>query len=171
MTDRVKTTQDIAQTAFVALLRTQLGLNESQSPELSDPQEVPPLPPGGDYFLTIASTDSDFNEGEQSPEYCNENVPVTVTIYTRVKLDKSGSDVQLLHEARRGLLPIKRLVLKALVGQDLQDPDGNTFLAKLLWCSHAGRVEVITNDKSGQTLGRLTLTFQLSFDWDLTAGV
>src|SRR6185437_6609409 len=106
-------------------------------------------------------------EGSQSPEQLYEVMFVTVTVYSRLKTDRAGTEEHLLRDSRRGLLQIKKRVLRALVGKDLEDEEGNHFLREFVCVRRAGRPEY--DNKKG--IGWLQLTFLLGFDWDLTTDV
>ena len=73
--------------------------------------------PGGDFFVTVSPGGGQFEQGEQSPPNVTEYTDVVVTAYTRIRTDSTGHDQQLLQDLKRGLLTLKRMLLKALVGQ------------------------------------------------------
>lgn len=155
--------------AILQELRLSLGLNESTCFEVADPEEMPPLPPGGDYFLTVAWEDSDYNPDEQtastvSPGHILEFSRVAVTINTRPKLDRAGHDQKLLVEEKRGLLAIKPRVIGALAGKDLTDDEGNSLLRDILFVEHAGRAQVYVRQADSSVVGRLSITFGVHFD-------
>ena len=149
--------------AVMAQLRTSLGLVSNQVFEVIDPLSPPSIPPGGDFFVTVAVAHGTFAESEQVPGNITEDGMITVTGYTRIKLD-SGSDTKLLHDSTRGLLGIKKKMLKALVGVDLQTDAGETFLRELV----LAKVSSQPNYDPDKGIGWLSMEFGVSWDWDIT---
>lgn len=175
MSTRVDVTQATILESVLAELRTSLTLNESQCFEVADPAEIPPLPPGGDYFLTVAWGASDYSEDEQVPAsligatvnslgHVLEFSTLEVTIHTRTKLDRAGHDRYLLLEEKRGLLRLKPKVIGALVGKDLTDLEGNTFLRDEIAIRRSRPPEVWVQRSNSTVVGRLSLTFSCHFD-------
>jgi hypothetical protein len=154
--------------AILLRLQTQLVLNARQCYLVADPNYVPSLPVGGDYFVTVAGGEGNFIEGEQIPSNCTEETVVTVSAYTRIKTDSTGHDGYLLLDDVRGLKAIKKKILAALVGQDAEDSNGANFLRQLIYAKTATSGEVVTAGKTEALCGRIQITFGLMFDWDLT---
>lgn len=162
---RVDVTQAAVLTAVVARLRTALSLNERQCFEVLNPIDPPSkLPPSGDYFLSVAPGAGEFETGEQIAGNCTELWEIIVTGYTRMKLDDANRDTHVLHDADRGLFRIKRDILKALVGQDLQDAEGETFLRQWTYVRSAA-VPQVSRESS---IAWWSIRFGISWDWDLT---
>ena len=163
--------------AIVTRLQEVLVLNDRQCYPVARAQDVPGMPPGGDYWLTVAPGGGSFEPGEQVPAVpvsasgpglpgnVTEDTTATVSIYTRVKLDSTGHDRFLLLDEARGLLSIKRLVLGALVGHDLLNPDGNPFLRNLLYAESCTAPDLVTIGEGSLPCGRLAITFGITFDW------
>lgn len=168
MADRFDVEEVAVLQSILARLQMSLGLNDRQCYLVARPQDVPSLPIGGDYFATVATGDGTFPDGEQCPPNCMEETEVTVSIYTRIKTDSTGHDGYLLIDDARGLISIKKKVLKALVGQDLADADGAKFLRQFMHARRATAPELVAVGKSDIPCGRLQITFGVSFDWDLT---
>lgn len=164
---RVDITQDVVVERIAARLRSVLGLGERSVIEVAEAEDVPPLPPGGDWFVTLAGGDGQFETEEQAAGNVTEWQDVTVTIYSRVKLDSTNHDKALTRDERRGLYVLKTKVLASLVGWDATDTDGTTFLRQLIHARSATRPQVLQNPSSGVFLGRLAITFGCPFDWDL----
>lgn len=161
---RVDVTEVDVVTAILARLRSQLKLNERQCWFCLDPLAVE-LPPGGDYYLTVAPGDGSFPDGEQVAGNITEDWSVDVTIYSRMRLDSTDHDDKLILDNSRGLFSLKKKVLAALVGHDLATvEDANTFLRQYLHALNAGR----PNYDNSKAVGWLTITFGVSFDWELT---
>jgi hypothetical protein len=148
-------------------VQTELGLNDRQCYPVRDVLYVPVIPPGGDYFVTISVGDGIFNEGEQIPQQCIENSEFTVSGFTRIKTDSTGHDGYMLTDASRGTLPIKRKILKALVGKDLEDADGTTFLRQLVFAKRASAPEIVEIGDKGVLCGVVRITFGIKYDWNL----
>lgn len=157
-------TQDVVLQRIVARLRSQLELNSQQCYETLNPDEPPTIPKGGNFFVTIGLGDSRFAEGEQVSTNVTEESDVVVVGWTRIQLDPTDHGRNVLYDAKRGLIPLKLKLLKALVGHDLTDASGDTMLRTLLYCN---RVGTPTYDK-GKKIGFIALTFGVDFDWDLT---
>lgn len=167
---RVDVTQEVVLDRIIERLRSQLALNDRQCYETLDPNSPPAVPTGGEYFLTVAPGDGEFPDGEQAAENITEDWSVTVTAFSRIHLDQTDHDKEVLRNASRGLLAVKKKVLAALVGHDLAEQDTDTFLRQLLYISRCGRPELVSRDGAnrGIALATLQLDFGVSFDWDLT---
>ncbi|HWA98205.1 MAG TPA: hypothetical protein VG713_06915 [Pirellulales bacterium] len=149
-------------------LRRALDLNERTCYEVTEPLAPPAIPKGGDFFVTVCAGDGEFPEEMQvggAEDQCTELIELVVTGYTRLKLDQTDHETQLLHHDHRGLLEIKRRILKALVGVDAIDPEsGATFLRQVITAAHSSRPAY---DQKNQ-LGFISLSFRVSWDWDLS---
>ena len=156
-------TQQEVLDAVMTQLRPSLSLNSNQVFEVIDPLAPPSIPPGGDFFVTVAVAHGTFAEHEQVPGNVTEDGMITVTGYTRIKLD-SSSDTKLLHDDTRGLLVIKRKILKALVGVDLVTEEGGRFLRELV----LAKVSSQPNYDPDKGIGWLSMDFGVSWDWDIT---
>lgn len=167
MAARIDTTQIDVLNAILLRLRNQLTLDDRTCFAVARPQDAPNIFPGGNYFLTVAFGDGTFNEEEQVTVNCMEATDFTITAYTRIKTDSTGHDMFLLTDSARGLLSIKKLILKALVGQDLQDDDGFVFLRELIKAIHASSPDIVNLPSSGTQAGTIQLIFRCSFDWKL----
>jgi hypothetical protein len=153
--------------AVVWRLRTALSLTDRTAYVVARAQDVPLLPVGGDYFLTVAPGDGTFAPEEQAPGNITEDSEVTVSVYTRIKVDSTGHDDALLLDDARGLLAIKKLILGALCGQDLVDEDGNTFLRQWIFAKHCEAPDIVTAGRDGVACGIIRLVFGVNFDWSL----
>jgi len=161
---RVDVTEIEVVTAILARLRSQLKLSENQCWFTTDPSIIPDLPPGGEYFATVAIGDGQFPDGEQIAGNITEDTSIGVTIYSRMRLDRTDKDIALLAKKDNGLFALKKKVLAALVGHDLTNEDDDTFLRQLL---HALDCTRPVYDKT-KAVGYLTIAFGVSFDWELT---
>jgi hypothetical protein len=163
---RTDQTQLVVMASIVTRLKSALSLSENQCYETIEPLAPPVVPTGGDYFVTVALGHSSFSEGEQVIGNITEDATLTVTAYTRIRLDESKSDKYLFRDTTRGLLTLKKNILTALVGQDLvetSDP-AEEFLRELL------RAESSTapNYDREKQIGWISIDFALSWDWNLS---
>lgn len=97
-------------------------------------------------------------------EQCHEETGVIISVWSRIQLDRKNRTKAALLKEHRGLLPIKKAVLKSLCGHDLADSDGNNLLTSLmapLNSKHQRR----TGD--GKFIG-FALSFSTDFLWDLS---
>jgi len=164
---RIDVTQDAVLQSILTGLQTALSLSDRQCFEVARPSDAPALPPGGDFFCTVAFGDGRFPPDEQVPGNITEETDITVSVYNRIREDSTGHDTYLLRDAARGLLPIKKRVLAALVGDDLVDDSGNTFLRQ--WCHVvSSHIDILQVGKESLNYGLLQLVFGISWDWDLT---
>jgi hypothetical protein len=163
---RVDTTFDIVLTAIAERLRTQLGINARQGYESVNP-ESPVFPPGGNTCIIVTPGDGTFDAEMQiggGAAQLSHRASVMVTYYTNQKLDSTHHSEKTLHDSKRGLMRWMRKILRVLVGHDLVDPDGNTFLRQTLYATHSYRPYVDANTG----MARISLEFGVDFDWDLT---
>ena len=147
----------------VDLLRSELDLGERACYLTLDPDSPPIIPKGGKYFVTISPTSGEFTPGEQIPGNISERSDVTVTVYTRVRLDSTDHDRRMLLHATRGLIGLQMKVLGALVGKEIVGEDGETYLRTLAHITHTTtpRFDV------GRGIGSLSADVAIEYDWDL----
>lgn len=167
---RIDVTQDVVLERIVDRLRSQLDLSDERCYDTLDPNSPPLVPPGGEYFIIVSPGTGRFVEGEQAPPNVTEEWTITVTLYVRVHLDRTGRDAEVLRNAGRGLFGVKWLVLRALVGHDLATDDEDTFLRQLCYATGTAAPEVVEGrrEMGALFLYRLQLEFAIEFDWDLT---
>ena len=185
MADRVDVNQGQVLESFRDSLRLACGLTERNCYLSLDPPGQLSAIPGGEVWVTLTPGEGVFVDGEQATgtdtdgnavSNVTEELSVTVTIYTRIRLDEAGHDEILILDTDRGLYDLKRRVLHAMISRDLQLPsevegEGSPFLRVLTRVVHASAptVTVHRNDAT-LTVGFMTLSFALTFDWDLTGG-
>jgi len=164
---RIDTTEDIVLTRIVARLRSELTLPDHRCYETLEPLVDPPVPKGGDYFLTVSPGDGRFDEGMQvggGADQLMEMSSVTVTAYSKIVLDPGDRATQILHKVSRGMLPIKKLILGSLVGHDLLDGDGNSLLRAYLYAIQSWRPRYNKDSK----IAMIAVGFGTDYDWDLS---
>lgn len=164
---RIDTTQAMILSRIVARLRDVLELPEHRCYETLEPLVDPPIPKGGDYFLTVSPGDGRFDEGMQvggGAAQLMEMSSVTVTAYARIALDPADRATQILQKVNRGMLPLKQAILVALVGHDLADEEDNTLLRAQLYAVQAWRPRYMPDSK----IAMIAVGFGTDFDWDLS---
>lgn len=170
MPDRTDIKQDELHNVIIRLFREALDLSESRCYEVTEPDQLPKVPSGSEYVLTLCFGDGDFPIEQQHSEQCCESLDLTVTAFSRVNLDSSNTDRMLLHDDRRGLLILKHKILKAV----FDDPDparesGQGFLRSYLSVRRSIRPGVASvGDKGVITVGRVAVVFDVTWDWDLS---
>lgn len=160
----VPTDQIAILNAVVARLISQISGLTASTCFLSDAPE-PAANVTGSTFLTVAPSGSRFDEEAQigaGEQELIEYAGVSVTIFTKMQLDRVEHATSLLTEETRGLLAMKKSVLKALVGHNLQVAAGDGLVAYM----RAVNASAPGYTQSG--LGRLSLMFSTEFLWDLS---
>jgi len=169
MADRIDTTQSLVLQRVVARLREALDLPEGRCYETLEPLADPEIPKGGDFFVTVSPGEGQFDEGMQDGggrAQLMERSSVTVTAYTKIRLDRSDHATHLLQKIHRGVLPLKHKLLAVLAGEDLTDEAGNRLLRHPLYALQAWRPRY--NRESG--IAMIAVAFGTDFDWDLLEG-
>lgn len=170
---RIDITQDKVIEAVVFHLRRDFELSDRQCFMTIDPQN-PVVPIGGDYWLTVSPGDGQYDDELMAAmivEQCVEHSIVSVFAYTRIQLDSTDHEALLLTEATRGLLTLKKRILRSMSGIDLKY-DGDEFVRELLTATYAhapSRGVIEQNDGPGLTIGMIGLDFRTVFDWDLSS--
>ncbi len=161
------TSQDQVITRVVARLRGVLGLGESQCYETFEPLAPPKFPPGGVY-LSVAPGDGTFDkdlfEGGGREQLAEES-SFAVSIYTPIKIDHPDRAPKVFHDAARGLLPWKKMVLDALVGHFLTDGAGNQILRNPIYPLRSSAPRRAGKDGD---LCMMAIVFALDYDWSLS---
>jgi len=167
---RIDTTPDVILTRIVARLRAVLELPAHLCYETLEPLVDPPIIKGGDYLLTVSPGNGRFDEGMQiggGAEQLMEQTSVVVTAYAKIALDPGDKATQILHAVNRGMLPIKKLILAALVGHDLEDADGNQLLRQFLYALQSFKPQYNLESK----IAMIAVGCGVDFDWDLSLDV
>ena len=155
------------------VLRLELRLTDRTCILTLDPPGLASFIPASDWWVTVTPGEGVFVDGEQQSPNVTEEMSVTTTIYTRIRLDHVGNDDKLILDGIRGLYPLKKNVLAATIGRDLtlpwkSDAAAATFLRALVRVVHSSAPQVaVSKNDSHLAIGFVTLTFMLSFDWDL----
>jgi hypothetical protein len=174
---RVDVDQTQVLDSFMELLRLELPLTDRTCYITLDPPGQLAFIPASDWWITVSPGEGVFVDGEQSPGNITEDFSVTVTIYSRIRLDQAGRDTSLVLDGVRGLYPLKQRVLAATVGRELRltwkDEDvASTFLRAFLNVVHATAPQVAVSKHDGHlSIAYMALTYRLPFDWDLTVKV
>jgi hypothetical protein len=159
-------TQEEVLGQVVEHLRAALHLGPTQCVEAIEPSAPPGIARGGEFWVTVSPNEGQFPEGEQAPGNITEEWGVTVTAYSRIRLDPTDTDEKLLRDAARGLLEAKRRILAAMVGQDLQSDrtPPTAFLRNLVYASYCSRPQY----DDAKNVGWISVDFGIHFDWDLS---
>lgn len=161
--------------AVLAHLRTTLSLDERSCYSVVD-RHSPGLPHSGDFWVTLSlGSQSEFDDtliDGGGIEQVTEFVPLIVAGYSRVKLDSTGHDHFLLTDDARGLLAIKKLILRTMTCEDIKcNNDTSTFLRNLPIPASAENPQLLrpANDADAAWgIGMVSVTFTCVFDWDLS---
>lgn len=169
---RIDVTESTVLARIVARLQGQLSLNARQCFETVQADSPPEIPVGGGYFVAVAPGPGSFVPEEQVAGNITEDWSVTVTAFTRVQLDSAGHDTAVLRDTSRGLLELKRRLLKALCGHDLTTESGDTLLRQYLYAQHCSAPQIGAPLRAGRAdgsvwVGWISITFGVSFDWDI----
>lgn len=170
---RVDVDQVQVLTSFVDALRLELPLTDRTCYITLDPPGLASFIPAGDWWVTVSPGEGVFVDGEQVAPNVTEEMTVTVTVYTRLRLDHVGNDTMLILDGLRGLYPLKKKILSAMIGRDLTlpwktDAGAETFLRALVRVVHSSAPQVaVAKHDASLAIGFVTLTFVLPFDWDL----
>jgi hypothetical protein len=125
----------------------------------------PPYKVPDNVFVTVSPGASSFPEefivgGGQ--KQCAEDATVLVTIFSRFQCNQAGQERNALNEQTRGVLRMKRAILKALVAADLT-VNAQPVLRNLVMPKQSGAPEYAGEEQ----LISVALSFGLTWDWDL----
>lgn len=167
---RGRCTQDDILLSIRDRLIDQLEWCTDQTCFLSD-QPTPETSPSGAPFCTVSMGDGQFPHEfftGGGADTCTEVASVIVTAINRVKLDRPRRVDRRLLEPDRGLVLLKRDILRALLGDPVWEPASGTqpLLRDLLAPSRSvGPGEVTIGDAKFLAV---QLHFHTPFDWDLS---
>ncbi len=163
----IDTTQALVLQRLVALLRTELSLHSRYCYLTDNPLDLPDLPVGGNYAVSVAAGDGQFDVDGQvggGEDQLYEQGSAVITWYVRMDLDTPDHAEQLLVSANRGLVTIKRAILKAVCGKMLADLAGSDLLRQHLYAIHAYRA----NYRRDAGIAWMAIEVGLDFCWDLS---
>lgn len=166
MPDRTDIMQGEVHQIILRTLRQSLDLTEARCYEVTRPDQLPKVPSGSEYVLTVTFGDGSFEIPEQFDGQCCEEIDVTIMAFTRVNLDASNTEKMLLHDDKRGLLRLKHLILKTVVGKDPARENGEGWLRDLLYAKRSIAPDVL--EAKTITVGGVGVVFGCKFDHDLT---
>jgi len=107
--------------AIIGELKTALSLPDARCyPVFAPNTQKPNFTGSGNYVLQVSLGDPQALQDEQGQEILLESVPIEVTIYTTIKLDKKDRDDKAIYEVNRGMLPLRRRVRRALTGLQVE---------------------------------------------------
>jgi len=136
----------------------------------------PELPTGAqdEVIVTVSPEGGTFPAGMiigGGQKQCTEESGILVSMWSRFKVDRQFRDRESLCNETRGLLKLKKSLLKALCAVDLQAnyPPGtggtNSFLRQYLIPTQA----YAPDHPKEEPYAGLTIRFQADYDWDLTS--
>lgn len=176
MADVLPTTQDIILQAVVDKLlasMSDIGLTTSQC-WIGVDSDIENAPIQHNWFLVVSPMAGQFSGamidggGENTVQ---EDSGVTITVYSSLKLDRSGQAEQVLNHSSRGLLYLKRRTLKALAGLQLYSAAAPTVPLLVNHMAPLGSGNPETYYRNGQDTAKLhrqQLSFSTDFLWDLS---
>lgn len=129
----------------------------------------PPYKVPDNVFVTVSPTGGTFPEDllvGGGAHQCNESAGVLVTVFSRFMAQRTGHDAASLTDFTRGVLRMKRLILKALTAHDLQF-ERNSILSSLMLPTDSGPPEPIGDP--AENLVQVSVKFGTDFDWNLDA--
>jgi len=95
-----------------------------------NPDDLPPKPGGKFFFIVSPPPSYAFTEqwegGED--EQAQVHTTIVVTVHSTAQMDAVGRAEQIFTHASRGLFPMSTKVLKAMLGHDLEDANGDNIL-------------------------------------------
>lgn len=162
----IPTTQTAVLSAVVTRLHAQVSELGNESVCFVSDYPYPPPNVASDLFATVSPVDGQFDEDIQVGAGNNsliEYAGIVVTVFSRMKLDRAGKTESLLQDADRGLLPIKRKILKALASHRLLSGSDELLTSYL----HALKSSAPRYDPDLK-MGVMSLFFKTDFEWDLT---
>jgi hypothetical protein len=158
------TTQVTVLQAIVERLRSQVAQLSSESTCFLSMDPEPCHEERQNLYATVAPMSGRFDdEIFDGSAYANELAGVVITVWSMMKLDRPGGDVRMMTEDARGLLNLKRAILKALKGHDLLDGEGHKILVRPMRPLNAGHPQ-----RHEEEQGSFSLSFSTDFIWDLT---
>jgi len=89
---------------------------------------------------------------------------VIVTVFSQMRLDRPDADTRMLTDETRGLLTLKKQILKALNAKQLQDGEGNNILTSVMRPINAGHP-----GRASEEMGTFSLAFATDFLWNLSS--
>ena len=127
----------------------------------------PPAALPENIWCTVSVWDGDFPPEMQDGGgqfTCMEDAGVLVKVFSRMKTDRVGHDVNSLIDEARGLLTLKGHLLRALVGQNPQFERQN-ILTSFIKAKRASAPEQSSTFKG---FNELSILFSTQFIWALT---
>ncbi len=162
---RVDISQVDAIDAFTRHLRDSLELNDRTCYQTIEPMAPPNMPVGAPWWVSVSPGDSSFDEALQAgggQMQLSESMGITVTGYTRIRLDSTDHDEKLFGNAVRGLFVTKQKILQAVAQVDISAEVGE-FLRSYVIATGADR----PGYDADKSTGWQSINFRLEWDWDL----
>lgn len=118
-------------------------------------------------MVTVTVGDGTFTMDVTGPGGAQvlEEFSIEVRVWSRMMLDRLEQNYSALTDTSRGLLTIKRIILKTLAGQQLFDTNANPLLQKYLQPDTSRHPPSAKDDDGWSMFG---LSFLTQFEWDLS---
>lgn len=124
-----------------------------------------PYRPADNLFVVVSPTGGRFSLVEGGgPSQCSEQTGVLVTIFSRFMANRHERDRDALADETRGVLTLKRQILRALTAADVE-VEGQPCLRDLLVPTESTPPDPAHGD---ERLVQIGLKFEFSFDWNLS---
>lgn len=130
--------------------------------------EDPPNYASDNVFLTVAPSAGIFPDEFQDgggEHQCTEETGAVISIFSRFQANRPGHERALLSDFARGILRMKRLVLKALVGQNLTSTDDANYVLRDFIKAKKSSFPAYVGQEQ---LVKVAIEFSTVFDWNLT---
>jgi hypothetical protein len=127
----------------------------------------PPYKIPDNLFVTVSPAASNYPEEFTSgggQNQCTEDSSVLVTIFSRFQCNRAGQEREALNDQNRGILQMKRSILKTLCSLDLT-VNANFELRNQMQPKRCGAPEYVGDEQ----LLTVSMEFSVTWDWDLTA--
>jgi len=130
-----------------------------------EPLNPPLVPPGGDFWISVAIAEGEFPHEEQDDEQLFESSALTVMGFTRMQLDQANKETAFLFDPQRGALAIKAKLL-LIVGHQLEiadgaNPEGAGITASRVFARRS--IKPSYDDQNG--VGWVGIVVGVDFDW------
>lgn len=162
---RIATDQSTVLTAVVTRLIGQVAALNAANCYLSCEPD-PTVERSHHLFVQVSPGDGRFDDAAHTGGGINqvfEVASVWVTIFVRTQLDQVQRSTKTLQDASRGLLTLKKSILKALSGHDLQSAGGDNIVINYMAPMSAAR----PLRESWEGFAVQALQFSTDFEWDL----
>lgn len=173
MMQSVFTDQDEVLTAIVERLRSEIAEFNAPNKCFVSIDPEPEEEQRQSIFATVSPIDGEFEAGVfdgAGGHGALERSGFTVTVFSKINLDRPDEQYQALQNESRGLFSLKKKILKALLRNSTggvwtpTNASGASLLADYIAPARAGFPMAADNSKHA----KLSVTFSASWTWNLT---